>query len=46
MEQSFFQKLIVAKLDKHFHHLYKILTLIIGKRRRDKSKPNLQTVFV
>jgi len=31
---TFFQKLIVAKLDKHFQHLYKNLTVITGNRRR------------
>jgi len=46
MERGLFQKLIVAKLDKYFHHLYRTLTLIIGNRRRDKSRPNLQTAFV
>jgi hypothetical protein len=46
MERGLFQKLIVAKLEKHFHHLYKNLTLIIGNHRRDKSRPYPQTVFV
>lgn len=41
MEQDLFQKLIVAKLDKHFHHLYKknlpSLLEIVGEINPDQT---------